>query len=185
LHKQTEAWRYIHSHLNNKELGGALKKRFIHGGAKSNGRRKEFRPLSTKDSIHLVLKSSRAKGIYSFLYKENPNQVKHLLYKQARKFFVKITHYANVGNHLHLEVKITARKEFQQFLRSVTCLIARKVTGARRGKKFGRFWDNLAFTRVLKSFAEHRILNIYIMANQLEAIGGHEARSWFLTQWYG
>lgn len=167
--------------LNDKNL----KKRLVHGGQHALGKRKDYRPLTTKHSIHLVLRSHKAIGPLSFRHKRNKQLVEQILKKQARRFMVKICDFANVGNHLHLEIKILARKEFQGFLKSVTCLIARKITGARRGLKFGRFWDHLAFTRVLTSFVEQKILSRYILANKIEAIGGPFARARFIEYWYG
>jgi hypothetical protein len=58
----------------------------------------------------------------------------------------------------------------------VTTLIARKVTGACRGNKFGRFWQGLAFTRVLKSYTEELNLKGYFHANRNEAEYGPAAR---------
>ena len=116
----------------------------------------------------------------------NNKKIVHAIIKrQARKFFVQIRNYVNVGNHLHIEVKISARKEFQKFLKSITCLIARRVTGAKKGHKFGRFWDHLAFTRVLSSYFELEILRRYFHANFIEAEVGPEARQYYLSCWYG
>ncbi len=168
-------------YLNNK----SLKRRAAHGGQPTIGKRKTERPLDTKSPIHLMLKASKAKGQLSFLYKQNEQHVRHIIEKQARKFFVKIRDYANVGNHLHLEIEITARKEFKQFLRSITCMIARKITGARKGKKFGKFWDHLAFTRIVRSYKEQQLLERYIMANKFEAIGGPLARARVFDYWFG
>ncbi len=163
----------------------ATKRRVRHGGGLAKGRRKEYRPISTKDSIHLVLRASKARGALSLLHKQNKQHVIHILRKQARKYFVQIRQMANVGNHLHLEVKISAKKEFQHFLRSVTCLIARRVTGAKKGKKFGKFWDCLAFTRIVKSYKEQQILERYIMANHAESVGGPMARARVFDYWFG
>jgi hypothetical protein len=59
-----------------------------------------------------------------------------------------------IGNHFHLKLKIINRKNFGKYLKSVTSLIARSVTGAKKGKPFGRFWQGLAYTRVLKTALE-------------------------------
>ncbi|MGZ3724043.1 MAG: hypothetical protein ACXVA9_13965, partial [Bdellovibrionales bacterium] len=87
-----------------------------------------------------------------------------------------IADLANVGSHIHLKIRITSRAGFQKFLKSVTALIARKVTGARKGKPFGKFWQGLAFTRVLKSYTEELNLKGYFSANRAEAALGFEAR---------
>ena len=118
--------------------------RTIHGGDSGKGKRKVERPLSRKKWIHLVLKSDKAKGKYSFLSAKNKTVVEGLLKQKAKKFGVSVADMANVGNHIHLKIKITSRESFQKFLKSVTTLIARRVTGARKGKPFGRFWQGLA-----------------------------------------
>jgi REP element-mobilizing transposase RayT len=157
----------------------ATKKRFSrtsHGGVPTRGRRKLERPLSPKNWIHLVLKSGKATGKLSFLNAPNKIQIEKILEEKARKFGIKIADTANVGNHIHLKIRIQSRASFQKFLKSVTCLIARVVTGARKGRPFGAFWDYLAYTRVLKSYKEELNLKGYFMANRSEAMLGSEAR---------
>jgi len=153
-----------------------------HGGVNTKGRRKLERPLSSRKWIHLVLKSDKAKGKLSFLNPKNAQNIKQILKKQANKFGVKIADYANVGNHLHLKIKINNRDSFQKFLKSVTCLIARKITGASKTNPFGRFWQGLAFTRVLQSSLEILNLKGYIQANRIQAAQGESAREKFLLQ---
>ncbi|MBN8541401.1 MAG: transposase [Deltaproteobacteria bacterium] len=143
--------------------------RRTHGGMTSNGRRKQRRPLATKKWIHVVLKSDRAVGSKSFLTAKNQVFLERLLKLKARKFGVAIADFANVGNHIHLKIRIADRMEFGKFLKSVTAQIARFVTGARRGHPFGRFWQGLAYTRVLSSRYEEVQLRGYIAANRLEA----------------
>lgn len=156
-----------------RELG-----RRTHGGVASRGRRKNRRPLATKKWIHLVLKSDRAVGGRSFLTAKNKVFVERLFKLKARKFGVKIAEFANVGNHLHLKIRITDRLEFGKFLKSVTTQVARFVTGARRGHPFGRFWQGLAYTRVISSRYEELQLRGYIAANRLEAeLPGERGRS--------
>lgn len=152
--------------------------RRTHGGFASRGRRKIRRPLAAKKWIHLVLKSERAVGGRSFLTAKNKVFIERLLKLKARKFGVKIAEFANVGNHLHLKIRITDRGEFGKFLKSVTTQVARFVTGARRGHPFGRFWQGLAYTRVLSSRYEELQLRGYIAANRLEAeLPGEKGRS--------
>jgi REP element-mobilizing transposase RayT len=150
--------------------------RTSHGGAPTKGKRKLERPLSSKQWIHLVLKSDKAKGHMSFLNPKHKIFVEQLLKEKASKFGVRIADQVNVGNHVHLKIRIHSRELFQKFLKSVTTLIARKVTGARKGKPFGRFWQNLAYTRVLKSYIEELNLRGYFQANLVEASMGYEAR---------
>ncbi len=156
-----------------------------HGGLGSKNHRKLERPLSTKKWIHLVLKSDKATGQLSFLKSSNQIFIRQLLQSKAQKFGVRIADFANVGNHLHLKIRVSSRENFRKFLKSVTSVIARKVTGARKGKPFGRFWQGLAFTRILTSRLEELNLKGYIEANRREVISPR-AREEFLkkfNQW--
>jgi REP element-mobilizing transposase RayT len=173
--KQTNLFDYYDKKDVRKRYG-----RTQHGGSKTKGHRKLERPLSTKNWIHLVLKSDKAKGPFSFLLPKNKQIIKSIIRAKAKKFGVTMADGANVGNHLHLKIKIQSRESFQKFLKSITCLIARKITGARRGVKFGRFWQGLAFTRVLTSSLEELNLKGYIKGNRVEARKGEKAREAFL-----
>lgn len=175
--KQTSLFDYFQTTPTRKRYG-----RTIHGGAKTKGHRKLERPLATNKWIHLVLKSDKAKGELSFLSARNQIFIRETIKSKARKFGVKVADQANVGNHLHLKIRITSRKTFQQFLKSITTLIARHVTGARKGKPFGKFWQGLAFTRVLCSSKENFILGGYFAANREESKGGQRDRELFLAK---
>lgn len=157
--------------------------RRFHGGRTSRGKRKLERPLSRKQPLHLVLKASQATGSWSFLSFKNRPWIEALLRQKAAKFGVRIQDFANVGNHLHLKIRFQLRVSFQNFLRSVTGLIARQITGARRGNKLKKsFWDGLAFTRVLKSWKDEIYLRGYFTANRLEGARGPTARRQFLAR---
>lgn len=140
-----------------------------HGGSLSQGVRKRRRPLSVKNWIHLVLKSQHATGRRSLLAARNKIFIDGVLKAKAKKFGIKLKECVNVGNHLHIVIRIGHRANFGKFLKSVTALIARHVTGARRGNPFGRFWEGLAFTRVLSSRLEAYQLQGYMTANRIEA----------------
>jgi REP element-mobilizing transposase RayT len=156
--------------------------RRTHGGVPKKPARKLERPLSRKDFIHLVLKSEKTKGSLSFLKRENDIVIRDILREKAHKFGEVIADFANVGNHLHIKIKVQSRDSFQQFLNAVTCLIARKIIGARRGKPFGKFWQALAFTRIIKSRLEELRLRGYFEANPEEAKHGYATREKFLNE---
>jgi hypothetical protein len=67
---------------------------------------------------------------------------------------------------------------FANFLRSITCLLARAITGARKGHPLKkRFFDVLAWSRVLLTWTEEKILDRYFNDNALEAEMGKETRN--------
>jgi hypothetical protein len=154
------------------------------GGTSGTGHAKRARPLAPRSVYHIVLRSGKARGPYSMINKRHKTTISRLLYRQAKRFYVRIDGFANVGNHLHIKAYAQGREEFRNFLRTITCLIARKVTGATRGNKFGRFWDGLVFTRIVRTLTEHEILDRYIFANILEADCGSGARQGYLRLWY-
>ncbi len=158
------------------------KKKLTHGGEVSRGKRKTRRPLDTKRPLHLVMRAEKARGQLSLLTAQNKILVEKIIRKQSAKFGIRIAAFANVGNHLHLMLRFSRRKALQAFLVSLTALIARAVTRARKGHPFGKFWDALAFTRVLTSRREISILKKYIQANVIEAARGRDAREGFLFQ---
>ena len=153
-----------------------------HGGAESKGHRKNYRPLAEKKWIHLTLKSAKATGPWSFLTPKNQILVNEILKSKAKKWGIQIAEVVNVGNHLHIKLKFKYREGFQNFLRAVTSLIARKITKARRGVKSGKFWQGLAFTRVLKTSFEELQLKGYFRANRIQATRGTKAREEYLDK---
>ena len=118
--------------------------------------------------MHLVLRSARARGELSLLRPRNVARVHALLDAQAKRHHMKIFEYVNMGNHLHIKLRCFSRESFQAFLKSFTAMAARKVTGARKGRAFGKFWDGLAFTRMVGSRFEERVLGKYFIANEYE-----------------
>ena len=156
-------------------------KKFTHGGVSLKKRRKTKRPLVPGAITHLVLKSSKATGTYSFL--KNKALVQSLLRERSRRFFVEILEFVNMGNHLHLKVRFKSTQQFHNFLRTFAGLLARKLTKAHRGTTFGRFWDGLAYTRVLTSKIEELGLRIYFKGNAVEIAKGLKAREALLIKW--
>ncbi len=156
------------------------KERLEHGGDQTKGKRKLRRPLATKRWMHLVLKSKAAKGELSMLSPRHVKKVDVIIRDKARKFKIELKEFVNMGNHIHFQFRIKSREKFQAFLRAITCLIARLVTGAKRGFKFGKFWDGLAFTRIVTSMNDLVRLEGYLKANLIERRHGYEARTIYL-----
>ena len=148
------------------------------GGSKLKKRRKIARPLIPGAIHHVVLKSCKAIGSLSF-YK-NKTLTAELLKDRSRKYFVEIIQWVNMGNHLHLKVRFKNRQNFQNFLRTFTAILARKITGAHRSKSFGRFWDGLAFTRIITTKFEELGLKAYFEANHRQRELGYAARTEYL-----
>jgi REP element-mobilizing transposase RayT len=140
-----------------------------HGGDLRKGRRKLWRPFDPRRPLHLTLRSERARGAWSMLDHKHERRIKHLVFRFAEKNGVKVYKYANSGNHLHLLVHAKRHEGFGAFLKTVTGLIARAVTGARKGKPAGRFWDSLAWSRIVNWGRDLRQAADYVLMNEMEA----------------
>lgn len=143
------------------------------GGQIYAGNPKHKRPFYSKLALHLVLRSSLAKGRNSMLHDRNRDRIKWLIRKQAKRFGVELYRYANSGNHLHLLVKPSReRAGLQAFLRAVSGLIARTVLQAERGSAKGKkFWDARPFSRVVSWGKAFDRCARYIERNVFEALG--------------
>jgi REP element-mobilizing transposase RayT len=151
------------------------RERIEHGGDVRARLRKEQRPFSPKCSMHVVMRSNRAKGTWSLLHHRNRSSVERLVYKWANAKGVKVYRFANVGNHIHLLVKSPSREALQRFLKTFAGLCARAVTGARKGLSFGKFWEATAYSRLVSGGA-FRAITGYFEKNDFEAIGFRGAR---------
>lgn len=154
--------------------------RLTHGGLAAAKRRKLSRPLDPRRPAHFVLKSSKAKGRHSLYSKQV--QIERIVKKYAGTYRIKIHNFANVGTHLHLVVSFKARRAVQRFVQIIASLISRVVTGARKGQPFGRFWDALAFSRVVTGRRDFLYVQNYVDANQLESADGYAERTDYLLE---
>ena len=145
--------------------------RKVHGGTLSIGKRKTARPFDDKKPVHVVLRSSRAKGAYSMLNRQHKGTVNSIVYDHALRCGIRLYNYSNNGNHLHILLRSRELGALQKFLRSIAGIIARKVNGATKGNAKGRFWDALVFTRVSEWGRAFENLQNYVIQNILEAAG--------------
>ncbi len=155
-------------------LHESFEPRVRHGGEVRKGRRKLERPIDPKRPMHITFRSTKAKGRLSFHGRSHgPNglSVDTLVRALAKRYRIRVYQYANSGNHLHLLARGSKRKDIQDFLRAVGSKVAQLVTGARKGKAFGKFWDALAFTRVVAWGRDFTEVRYYVLKNQLEAEG--------------
>jgi len=134
------------------------------------------RPLATKHTMHLALRSTKAVGDRSFLKKATAHKIQLILKKFATKYGVKLISVANVGNHLHIHLKLFNRHTYAPFIRATTSAIAMAATGVSRSKtlvKLGikKFWDYRPFTRIVIGLRGWLSMQDYVAINQLEGRG--------------
>jgi REP element-mobilizing transposase RayT len=126
--------------------------------------------------MHLTLHSQKARGAWSL--RRNDRAVRDALSACARQAGIRVYDFANVGSHLHLLVRARQRGAFQAFLRSFAGIVARRVTGATRGRPLqnGPFWSALAWSRVVEWGRDYVSVRHYIHLNRIEATHGRAAR---------
>jgi REP element-mobilizing transposase RayT len=153
-----------------------------HGGEHTLGKRKTMRPIDPKQALHVVLRSSQARGEHSMLRPRHSGKIHDFAHALARRWGVRLYRYANVGNHIHLLIQVPSRAVWQRFSRELAGGIAIIVTGAKKGAALapnstGRgFWDHLAFTRIVKFGRDFEGVGRYLIKNLFEAAGVPVAR---------
>ena len=132
------------------KLNEQLNPRTRHGGEASLHKRKTFRPFTPKAPVHLVLKSKRAKGLWSLAHRKNKARIASMIYTYAERFQVQVYQSSVAGSEIQLLVKATDRKNLADFLRVLAGRVAIVVSGAKRYvKKVGKFWDCLCWSRLV------------------------------------
>ncbi len=147
--------------------GGDLRKK-----AKNRGPR----PLVFRSgSMHITLRSTKATGINSFQNSSKRNKVKSFVYSFSAKKGVKILSFANVGNHLHLHVRLHNSHLYKAWIRGLSsglAMISMGLQGLHHLKhKKQKFWDQRPFSRIIQSFRHFMNTKSYLEVNVLEGMG--------------
>ena len=151
--------------------------RLEHGGDTRRGLRKLARPIDVRRPMHLVLRSLRARGGWSLRRPDVASIVSHTIRRFAERYRIRVYEFANAGNHIHLLVRTKCRFALQNFLRTLAGVLARLITGAQKGRPVGRFWDKIAYSRVVSWGREFFGVRAYVVQNELEARGEIPPRS--------
>ena len=135
------------------------------GGALLKGNPKRARPMDSKLPLHLVLRARNSSMRRPSIF----GKVNRTAYETAEKYGVKIFSFANVGNHLHLVIRVTNLKLWAPFIRELTGRIA---MCANPKAESGGFWLYRPYTRIIRSWKKaFRSLLDYVFLNRLEADG--------------
>ena len=148
------------------------------GGTKNKGNPKSKRPFSRKHPTHVIFKSSLAKGQLSFLHHRHRKRIDDLVRRLAKKFYVDLKDYANVGNHLHLLISAPDRKCLAGFLKALSGLVPRTLLGCHKGNPLGySFWDSRPYSKVIalgrRPFA---VIKQYFVKNRRQAEGSYRPK---------
>ena len=148
-----------------------------HGGDHTQGKRKSARPIDPKQALHVVLKASVARGALSMLHPKHCGPIHQFTHGLAQRWGIRLYRYANVGNHIHLLIKVPSSAVWQRFLRELAGGIPLIVTGAKKGAPFAKsgkqrgFWDALAFTRIVRLGRDFEGMGRYLIKNLFEGAG--------------
>ena len=138
-------------HKTKLEFGGSM--------LNENTNPKTKRPLSSNLPIHLVLRSVRS-WMRAPKHFANVNEI---VARVAKRHGVRVYEYANVGNHLHLLIKISRRPRWAAFIRELTGRLATQEGGS-------GVWLRRPFTRVVSGWQRaYRSCRDYIRLNTYEA----------------
>lgn len=167
--------------LHPSAYGGVLRNRRQGRGARS---------VSTRFSMHLVLRSSQARGAWSFVRPKNESMIAQVLNKHAKSTNTEILGIGNAGNHLHLRLQFSTRKNYLRFIRAVTGEIALKIkkfANAARPRHAAQpahakiisenktashtFWDRRPFSSIVSTLKYVARLKDYIDINSIEGQG--------------
>ena len=135
------------------------------GGSLLQGKRKTARPLSTKQPIHLVLKSTHSRP-----FLPSNRKLEKLFRTQAQKYGLKIYDLALNWSHIHALITIPSRQAYHAFIRTLTAAIV-KVLSLSWGKSLKGLLDLRPFTRILSWGREFTSVRGYLELNQMEARG--------------
>ncbi|MCB0392621.1 MAG: transposase [Bdellovibrionales bacterium] len=157
---------------------GVRKEKSEHGGSLKNPQKRK-RPLGLRTTTHIVLRSTKAKKKWSF--KKFETQIQSIITNFSKKYHIQVLSSANVGNHIHLHLKLPNRKSYCSFIRAISSAIMMKVTGYNRWHKPPndfQFWDRRPFSRIVSTWTEFLNLKKYIQVNMWEGLGvnRHAAR---------
>ncbi len=166
-----------------KEYGGDLYKTRLG--------RQGRRPLATRQTMHLVLKSIRAKGDLSFRKPEHAQAIKRVVTKFATKtvFALSPSRTSEITSTFTSSsaISVLTRRSYApsplRSLRAITAAIAMAVTGRSRLKKSeGKFWDRRPFTRVIVGFRSWLGLQDYVRVNRMEGAGMAREQAEFIVR---
>lgn len=146
------------------EFEGLARPKDSFGGELLKGNPKGKRPLASKLPLHLTLRAKKS-------VLRNPKVfglVEKAIEETARKYRVKVYKKANVGNHLHLAIKLPRLEAWAGFIRELTGKIG---LICKHLMKDG-LWLFRPHTRIIRGWkTAFKAVFAYIHLNQLEGEG--------------
>lgn len=148
------------------EFEGFKRSNVEFGGSLLKGNPKIKRPLESKLPILLTLRAVQS----GMRLPKSFGLVSAAVDRCSKKYGVKVYEFANVGNHLHLVIKIPRRQSWAGFIRELTGEIAAAMKQILNIQK--KFWMFRPHTRVIQGWKKaFQIARQYVQLNTLEAEG--------------
>jgi len=166
--EQRERWGYKVCMRKKKQLEfeGFRKPKDSFGGSLLKGNAKTKRPLDSKLPILLTLRAVSG----GMRLPKAFGKVETVIYRCASKYGVRIYEFANVGNHLHVVLKIPRRQSWAGFIRELTGEIAAHMKLLLDIKE--KFWMFRPHTRIVQGWKKaFYAAKSYVQLNTLEAEG--------------
>lgn len=126
------------------------------------GKRKSARPLCSQRPIHIVIRSQKARGKYSFA--NHRRRLDEQLQRCARKWGIKVYARVWVWDHLHAIIKIPNRTLYKNWIREFNAAIAKVLNAT-------QLFELRPFTRVVEWGRSFRNNKDYLTLNELERFG--------------
>ncbi len=137
------------------------------GGSLLNGNNpKSKRPLDSKMPVLLTLRGARG----GMRLPKSHAKVNEIVFDTAKKYGVRIYEFANVGNHLHILIRVLKLRFWAAFIRELTGRIASLMKALLNIAE--KFWLYRPHTRIVRGWKKaYRIAKDYIYLNIIEAEG--------------
>lgn len=101
------------------------------------------------------------------------------VYKTAKKYGIKIYEFANVGNHLHLLIRLPHVYRWAPFIRELSGQISAGMQDLKGPTKGEKYWASRPFTRIIRSWRKaYKDVKDYIVMNEWEAAGHIRRKDW-------
>lgn len=149
---------FLRERRNMNQLSLIKKPKIEFGGSLLKGRRKTERVLDSRKPMHLVLKSKKTIVLF-----KHQRMLQFVLRRQAKTFGVKIYSETVQCDHWHLFIKITNRRLYRAFIRSITGIIARML-----GKGI---WELAPYSRIVHWGIDFSNVKDYLLLNYCEING--------------
>ena len=135
------------------------------GGSLLSGKRKNALALSTRNPIHLILKTSGHK-----FFGPGNKSLERLVFDHASKYKIRIHRLSLNWSHIHMIIQIPSRQAYKSFIRTLTAAIVIAVSKA-KGSVLKGIFDLRPFTRILSWGRDFKNVMAYHDLNDLEARG--------------